>query len=238
MRFLKLLLSLILVLTLCCGCTDNTLNSQSIAENSHYVSQDNVSVVSVSNSELPIDSYDCQGKNYIEISDLFINAGFTNVTLIPQNSDKTKETRVNESVIAVIVNNNVIFSKGALYNSNVEIKIYYVVSDITENVSSVTSSTASDNVTNSESSSQSNSENNNNNTTGNVTNGSEDPSQISDNEKTTVTEQDNQSDTVWVPGKKGKYHKKPTCSGMKSPIEISKEQAEQQGYEPCKRCYS
>lgn len=238
MRFLKLLLlSLILVLTLCCGCADNTLNSQSTAENSHSVSQDNVSVVSVSNAELPIDSYDCQGKNYIEISDLFINAGFTNVALIPQNSDKTKETRVNESVIAVIVNNNVIFSKGALYNSNVEIKIYYVVSDITENVSSVTSSTVSDNVSNSESSSYS--ADNNSSTANNSDNSNSTYSAVSENSvSNNATGTENQSNIVWVTEKGKKYHNKSTCSAMKSPIEISKEQAEQQGYEPCKRCYS
>lgn len=236
MRFLKLLSSLILILTLCCGCADNTLNSQSIAENSHFVSQDDVSVVSVSNSELPIDSYDCQGKNYTEIFDLFINADFTNVTLIPQNSNPTKETRVNESVIAVMVNNDVIFSKGALYNSDVEIKIYYVVSDVTENVSSVTSSTTSNNISNCESGSQSN---NNSITANNSANNSSTYSAVSENSVSNdVTSAENQSNTVWVTEKGKKYHSKSTCSGMKSPIEISKEQAEQQGYEPCKRCYS
>lgn len=33
------------------------------------------------------------------------------------------------------------------------------------------------------------------------------------------------------------YHRKATCSGMKNPQEIKKEEAEKQGKRPCKRCY-
>lgn len=247
MRWFKILLTLFLITGLCCGC-DDVFDTQSF-DDSATASQNTVSVVSVSNSELPTDSYDCTGQNYLDTVNLFENAGFTNVSAIPQNSDKTKETRVNESVIAVLVNNNVIFSKGALYNSDVEIKIYYVVSDITENVSSATETTSS-NVSSSTSGLNSDKDNNHNtdstvdnnngtnNTTANITAGSDGSTQSSDNGGTTVTEQDNQSNTVWVTEKGKKYHNKSTCSGMKSPIEISKEQAEQQGYEPCKRCYS
>ncbi len=44
-------------------------------------------------------------------------------------------------------------------------------------------------------------------------------------------------DGVWVSQSGSKYHRDPTCSGMKSPTQMSKAQAESQGYTPCKRCY-
>lgn len=34
-----------------------------------------------------------------------------------------------------------------------------------------------------------------------------------------------------------KYHKDPTCSGMQEAVSLTRVQAEQQGYTPCKRCY-
>lgn len=43
---------------------------------------------------------------------------------------------------------------------------------------------------------------------------------------------------VWVPTNGGtKYHASSSCSNMKDPIQVSKETAENNGYEPCKRCY-
>lgn len=48
-----------------------------------------------------------------------------------------------------------------------------------------------------------------------------------------------QSDTVYVAGsgKGSRYHSTPDCSQMKDPIALSREEAEAQGYTPCKRCY-
>lgn len=43
--------------------------------------------------------------------------------------------------------------------------------------------------------------------------------------------------TVWVSQTGSKYHKDPTCSGMKSPSSMTRTQAESRGYTPCKRCY-
>ena len=47
-----------------------------------------------------------------------------------------------------------------------------------------------------------------------------------------------QSNTVYVAssGKGSRYHSTPDCSGMKAPIALSVEEAEAQGYTPCKRC--
>ena len=42
---------------------------------------------------------------------------------------------------------------------------------------------------------------------------------------------------VWIPKSGQKYHKKSTCSGMKEPSQVTKEQAESWGYTPCKKCY-
>lgn len=43
--------------------------------------------------------------------------------------------------------------------------------------------------------------------------------------------------TVWVSKSGSKYHKDPSCSGMKSPSKLTKSEAESKGYTPCKRCY-
>lgn len=42
---------------------------------------------------------------------------------------------------------------------------------------------------------------------------------------------------VWIPKSGSKYHSIPTCSGMKDPTQVTKEEAERRGYTPCKRCH-
>lgn len=42
---------------------------------------------------------------------------------------------------------------------------------------------------------------------------------------------------VWVPQSGSKYHSTSSCSGMKAPSQVTKAEAERQGYTPCKRCY-
>ena len=62
-------------------------------------------------------------------------------------------------------------------------------------------------------------------------------------ENNTIAELDNTMSNdekvimVWVPSTGKKYHSKSTCSNMNSPSQIPLEDAENQGYEPCKRCY-
>ena len=51
---------------------------------------------------------------------------------------------------------------------------------------------------------------------------------------------DNQAssgDMVWIPKSGSKYHSNPGCSNMKNPSQVTKQEAENQGYEPCKKCY-
>ena len=48
---------------------------------------------------------------------------------------------------------------------------------------------------------------------------------------------DPETEMVWIPKTGEKYHTNPTCSNMKDPTQVTKEEAEQRGYEPCKRCH-
>ena len=43
---------------------------------------------------------------------------------------------------------------------------------------------------------------------------------------------------VWIPQSGKKYHITPSCSGMKNPSQVTKQEAEHNGFAPCKRCYS
>lgn len=58
-----------------------------------------------------------------------------------------------------------------------------------------------------------------------------------DSIETKVESQTEYVEKVWIPDSGSKYHRKSTCSGMDSPREVSKVEAEQLGYTPCKRCY-
>ena len=42
---------------------------------------------------------------------------------------------------------------------------------------------------------------------------------------------------VWIPQSGSKYHKYSTCSGMKNPRQVTKEEAISRGYTPCSKCY-
>ena len=46
------------------------------------------------------------------------------------------------------------------------------------------------------------------------------------------------SEKVWIPTKGGKkYHKNKTCSNMDDPEQVTKKEAEELGFDPCKKCY-
>lgn len=42
---------------------------------------------------------------------------------------------------------------------------------------------------------------------------------------------------VWIPKSGSKYHSTSTCSNMKSPRQVTKEEAERKGFTPCKKCH-
>lgn len=55
---------------------------------------------------------------------------------------------------------------------------------------------------------------------------------------TVPAEAETGSNLVWVPTNGGKkYHSKSSCSGMKDPIQVSKDTAVADGYTPCGKCY-
>ncbi len=47
----------------------------------------------------------------------------------------------------------------------------------------------------------------------------------------------NSQEMVWIPNSGSKYHSHSGCSNMKNPRQVTKEEAEEMGYEPCKRCH-
>ena len=63
---------------------------------------------------------------------------------------------------------------------------------------------------------------------------------IDDNEQAgggNGTEDSDNGEMVWIPSSGTKYHSKSTCSNMKNPKQVTKEEAEKEGYEPCKKCH-
>lgn len=44
-------------------------------------------------------------------------------------------------------------------------------------------------------------------------------------------------DMVWIPNSGSKYHSRSGCSNMKNPRQVTKQEAENEGYEPCKKCW-
>lgn len=46
-----------------------------------------------------------------------------------------------------------------------------------------------------------------------------------------------QEPMVWIPASGSKYHSNSSCSGMNNPTQITLSEAQNMGYEPCKRCY-
>lgn len=47
----------------------------------------------------------------------------------------------------------------------------------------------------------------------------------------------NISTMVWIPRTGKKYHRNSSCSNMKNPTQVTLEDAQARGYEPCKKCY-
>ena len=42
---------------------------------------------------------------------------------------------------------------------------------------------------------------------------------------------------VWIPRTGSKFHRNASCSNMKDPTQVTRQEAESRGYEPCKKCY-
>lgn len=46
-----------------------------------------------------------------------------------------------------------------------------------------------------------------------------------------------QGEMVWIPQTGSKYHSNSSCSGMKNPTQVTISEAQNRGYEACKKCY-
>ena len=54
---------------------------------------------------------------------------------------------------------------------------------------------------------------------------------------TTDSSAEPEADMVWIPKSGSKYHSHSGCSNMKNPSQVTKEEAEDKGYTPCKKCW-
>lgn len=63
------------------------------------------------------------------------------------------------------------------------------------------------------------------------------PSPSPEPEPSPSPEPDSSESFVWIPVSGSKYHSGPDCSNMKNPSRVTLEQAEEMGYEPCKKCF-
>lgn len=63
--------------------------------------------------------------------------------------------------------------------------------------------------------------------------------QVSEQTQETVTQSETQQEQVyvWIDATGKKYHSKSTCSNMSDPYQVTKEQAEAEGRDACKKCY-
>ncbi len=52
-----------------------------------------------------------------------------------------------------------------------------------------------------------------------------------------ATEPEEPAEMVWIPTSGTKYHSNESCSNMKNPSKVTKEEAIDRGYTPCKKCY-
>lgn len=234
----KILITLLAICISLTGCV-STYDTQNSTYSTEIMQSDITNIYESKNIALPCDSYSCDGKQYADVVAQFENAGFTNVKVIEQQGDQAKETRINGSVIAVTVNDNIIFSQGEIIDSNSEIKIYYVVSLISQTTPTQQNENASSTISETQSESSTIEKEQSAGITPNTNQSSQKSESESDTEtqNETISSAENSSYMVWISENGKRYHNKATCSGMKSPKQVSKEYAEDEGYEPCKRCY-
>lgn len=56
-------------------------------------------------------------------------------------------------------------------------------------------------------------------------------------EQEQVAAEEPAKEMVWIPRNGSKYHSRSSCSNMKNPSQVTKDQAKSRGYSPCKKCY-
>lgn len=63
------------------------------------------------------------------------------------------------------------------------------------------------------------------------------PSTSSERQSSSAFKQGSSSETVWISRTGVKFHRNESCSNMKGPTQVTRQEAEDRGYEPCKKCY-
>lgn len=73
--------------------------------------------------------------------------------------------------------------------------------------------------------------------TGDSTGPSNETNSTPSTEQSNPNDQTSSGDMVWVPNSGSKYHSHSGCSNMKNPQQITKQEAKNRGFEPCKKCW-
>jgi len=73
--------------------------------------------------------------------------------------------------------------------------------------------------------------------TGDSSGPSSDTTSTPSKEENTNADKGSGGSMVWIPKTGSKYHNNSGCSNMKNPSQVTIEEAQRRGYEPCKKCY-
>lgn len=158
--------------------------------------------------QVPKASVDCEGLKYTDVVKLFEDAGFTNVKAYGNEIEYTTKVK-DKTVLLISINDNAVFDKNAKFTKDAAVVIYYYVIQ--------PAPSESQNDTNQSNTGSNQNDSNASQNDGGSSSGSQ--------------------ELVWIPQSGKKYHTHAGCSNMKNPRQVTKEEAEEMGYEPCKRCH-
>lgn len=162
--------------------------------------------------------------HYEDVEKMFIDAGFTDVTVQPHEIDYDVSKVFEGSVVNIEIGNNATFEATDEFYTNVPVRIDYRVKP--KSTSEQVQPSEQQPPQQHESTPSDNSEENGNGTSSGGTG------------VTVPQQEETGANLVWVPTNGGtKYHSKASCSGMKDPIQVSLDTAIANGYTACKRCH-
>lgn len=162
--------------------------------------------------------------HYEDVEKMFIDAGFTDVTVQPHEIDYDESKVFEGSVVNIEIGNNATFEAADEFYTNVPVRIDYRVKP--KSTSEQVQPSEQQPTQQHESTPSDNSEENGNGTSSGGTG------------VTVPQQEETGANLVWVPTNGGtKYHSKASCSGMKDPIQVSLDTAIANGYTACKRCH-
>lgn len=137
-------IALVLMMLTLCGCASE--NDEVVANGGdEAVTAAEIDASALDEIVAPISNRDCEGKDYASIEKLFIDAGFTNVTLYPSAMNIEESMRTDGEVITVWAGDKVSFEEGENLDRDTKIGIEYVMlnaSDENENTKDETKAPA------------------------------------------------------------------------------------------------